>query len=84
MVLSDLSIKRPVICLVASIVVVLIGLLAFRKLPVREYPNTDSPIVSIDVSYRGASAEVIESKIVEVIEKEVSAIDGLKVIRSYS
>ncbi|MSU66582.1 MAG: efflux RND transporter permease subunit [Opitutus sp.] len=84
MVLSDISIKRPVICLVASILTVLIGLLAFRKLPVREYPNTDSPIISIEVSYRGASAEVVETKIIEVIEREVSAIDGLRVIRSYS
>ncbi|MBI4622801.1 MAG: efflux RND transporter permease subunit [Verrucomicrobia bacterium] len=82
--LSDVSIKRPVICLVASILIVLIGGLAFRKLPVREYPSTDSPVISIDVSYRGASAEVVESKIVEVIEKEVSAIDGLRVLRSWS
>ena len=84
MILSDLSIKRPVICLVASILIVLIGALAFRRLPVREYPNTDSPVVSIEVFYRGASAEVVESKIVEVIEKEVSAIAGLRVIRSFS
>src|SRR5687768_2210270 len=84
MVLSDISIKRPVICLVASILIVLIGVLAFGSLPVREYPDIDSPIISIDVGYRGASAEVMESKITEVIEKEVSAIDGLRVIRSFS
>ncbi|MSU50807.1 MAG: efflux RND transporter permease subunit [Opitutus sp.] len=84
MILSDISIKRPVICLVASIVIVMIGLLSFGKLPVREYPSTDSPIISIDTNYPGASAEVVESKITEVIEKEVSAIDGLRVIRSYS
>ena len=84
MMLSDVSIKRPVICLVASILVVLIGILAFGRLPVREYPSIDSPVISISVSYRGASAEVMESKITEVIEKEVSAIDGLRVIRSSS
>lgn len=84
MILSDISIKRPVICLVASIVIVLIGALAFGKLPVREYPSTDSPVISIDTNYPGASAEVVESKITEVIEKEVSAIDGLRVIRSSS
>ncbi len=82
--LSDVSIKRPVFCLVASILIVLIGVIAFLRLPVREYPNTDSPVISIDVSYRGASAEVIESKLIEVIEKEVSAIEGLRVIRSFS
>jgi len=84
MILSDTSIKRPVICLVASILVVLIGALSFQRLPVREYPSTDSPVISIDASYPGASAEVVESKVTEVIEKEVSAIDGLRVIRSSS
>jgi multidrug efflux pump len=84
MVLSDISIKRPVICLVASILVVLIGIIGYRGLPVREYPSTDQPIISIDTNYPGASAEVVETKISEVIEKEVSAIDGLKVIRSSS
>ena len=84
MVLSDISIKRPVICLVASILIVLIGVLAFGRLAVREYPSIDQPVISIDTNYPGASAEVVESKITEVIEKEVSAIDGLRVIRSSS
>ena len=84
MILSDTSIKRPVICLVASILILLVGLLAFARLPVREYPSTDSPVISIDAYYPGASAEVVESKVTEVIEKEVSAIDGLRVIRSGS
>ncbi len=84
MVLSDISIKRPVICLVASILIVLIGALSFRKLPVREYPSTDQPTISIDTFYPGASAEVVETKVTELIEKEVSAIDGLRIIRSSS
>jgi multidrug efflux pump len=84
MLLSDVSIRRPVVCLVGMILVVIIGTIAFSRLPVREYPNIDSPIISIDTSYRGASAEVVETKITEVIEKEVSAIDGLRVIRSSS
>ncbi len=84
MILSDLSIRRPVICLVASIIVVLVGTLFFRRLPVREYPDIDAPVISIDASYPGASAEVVESKVTEVIEKEVAAIDGIRVIRSSS
>jgi multidrug efflux pump len=84
MVLSDISIKRPVICLVASILIVLIGVMAFQRLPVREYPSIDTPTISIETSYPGASAEVVESKVTEVIEKEVSAIDGLQIIRSSS
>lgn len=84
MILSDVSIKRPVVCLVASILIVIIGVIGFRRLPVREYPSTDSPIISVDTTYPGASAEVVESKITEIIEKEVSAIDGLRIIRSGS
>lgn len=84
MLLSDVSIKRPVVGLVASILVVLIGILSFRKLPVREYPSIDTPVVSVDTNYRGASAEVVESKITEPLEKEIAAIEGIRVIRSSS
>jgi multidrug efflux pump len=84
MILSDVSIRRPVVCLVASILIVLVGLLSFNRLPVREYPNIDSPIISVQTSYPGASAEVIESKITEPLEKEISSIDGIRVIRSVS
>ncbi len=84
MLLSDVSIKRPVVAVVASIVVVLIGLLSFNRLPVREYPLIDSPVVSVETSYRGASAEVVEAKITEPLEKEIASIDGIRVIRSSS
>ena len=84
MLLSDVSIKRPVVCVVGMLLIVIIGTITFFRLPVREYPNTDSPIISIETSYRGASAEVVETKITEVIEKEVSAIDGLLLVRSSS
>ena len=84
MILSDLSIRRPVICLVAAILVVIVGLLAFGDLPVREYPSTDSPVISVDAGYPGASAEVVESKITEPLEKEIASIEGIRVIRSTS
>jgi len=84
MILSDLSIRRPVICLVASILIVIIGLLAFAELPVREYPSIDSPIVSVETSYRGASAEVVETKVTEPLEKEIASIEGIRLIRSTS
>lgn len=84
MILSDVSIRRPVVALVASIVVVLIGLLSFGRLPVREYPLIDSPIVSVETSYRGASAGVVEAKITEPLEREIASIDGIRVIRSSS
>jgi multidrug efflux pump len=84
MILSDLSIKRPVICLVASILIVLLGALSFSSLPVREYPNIDSPTVSVETSYPGASAEVVETKVTEPLEKEIASIDGIRVIKSTS
>jgi multidrug efflux pump len=84
MLLSDVSIKRPVVAVVASIVVVLIGVISFDRLPVREYPLIDSPVVSVETNYRGASAEVVEAKITEPLEKEIASIDGIRVIRSSS
>jgi multidrug efflux pump len=84
MILSDVSIRRPVVALVASILVVLVGLLSFNRLPVREYPLIDSPIVTVETSYRGASAEVVEAKVTEPLEREVASIDGIRVIRSDS
>jgi len=84
MILSDLSIRRPVICLVASILIIIIGLLSFADLPVREYPSIDSPIVSVETSYRGASAEVVETKVTEPLEKEIASIEGIRLIRSTS
>jgi multidrug efflux pump len=84
MILSDVSIRRPVVALVASILVVLVGLLSFGRLPVREYPLIDSPVVTVETSYRGASAEVVEVKITEPLEREIASIDGIRVIRSDS
>ena len=61
--LSDLSIKRPVFAAVISLLLVVLGIMAFMRLTVRELPNVDPPIVSVDVSYPGASAAVVETRI---------------------
>jgi len=82
--LSDLSVRRPVICTVAALLLVIVGLLRFHELPVREYPQVDRPVVAVQTRYTGASAEVVESKITEPLEKEVSAIEGIHLIRSSS
>ncbi len=84
MILSDLSIKRPVICLVGALIIILVGSIAFSSLPVREYPSTDSPIISVGAGYRGASAEVVEAKVTETLEKELATIEGIKLMRSFS
>ncbi|MBW3558465.1 MAG: efflux RND transporter permease subunit, partial [Proteobacteria bacterium] len=82
--LSDVSVKRPVLAAVAAIVLCVVGLAAFFALPVRELPNIDPSIVSISTDYRGASAEVIESRITEVIERQVAGIQGQERISSSS
>ena len=84
MVLSDLSIKRPVLAAVMSAVLVIFGLFAYAELPVREYPDTDPPVLSITTVYRGASAEVIEAQVTQIVEESVSGIEGVKRISSTS
>jgi multidrug efflux pump len=82
--LSEISIKRPVLATVLSLTILLFGLLSFTRLPVREYPDIDSPIVSVTTIYRGASAQVVETEITDVLEEQLSTIEGVKLITSSS
>lgn len=84
MILSDISIKRPVFSTVLSLLLIIFGLLAFQRLPLREYPDINPPVVSIQTQYYGASSQVIETKITQVIEDIVSGIDGIDTISSTS
>ncbi|RYV01334.1 multidrug transporter AcrB [Shewanella sp. OPT22] len=84
MILTDLSVKRPVFASVISLLLIVFGFVAFDKLPLREYPNIDPPIVSVKTSYRGASAAVVESRITQVIENRISGVQGIKFISSRS
>jgi multidrug efflux pump len=84
MVLSDVSIKRPVFATVLSLILVVLGLAAGSRLPVREYPAIDPPIVSVTTIYKGASNEVMESRITELVEAAVAGIEGVKTISSIS
>ncbi len=84
MMLSDVSVRRPVFAAVGAIVLCVIGLAAFFFLPVRELPDVDPPVVSVSTSYAGASAEVIESRITEPIEQQIAGIQGVERINSSS
>ena len=84
MIISELSVRRPVFAMVISLLLVLLGLLSLQKLSVREYPDIAAPIVSITTSYRGASADVVESKITQVIEDSIAGIEGLTKLTSSS
>ena len=82
--LSSISIQRPVLATVLSIVIVLFGLIGLRYLGVREYPSVDPPIISVSTTYIGANAEIIESQITEPIEEAVNGIAGIRSITSVS
>src|SRR5512145_1822266 len=84
MILSDISIRRPVLATVMSLMIVLLGVIAFDRLSVREYPKIDPPIVSVRTVYKGATAQVVESVITTPIEDALSGIEGIKTIKSQS
>ncbi len=84
MVLSDLSIKRPVLATMMSLALVLFGVIGYQKLSVREYPDVDPPIVSVNVTLRGANPRVMESAVTDVLEEQLSSAEGLRTMTSVS
>ena len=84
MTLSDVAVRRPVFALVVAMILCIVGVVSFTRLPLRELPNVDPPQVTISTNYIGASAEVIETQITQVIERQVSAIQGIDRLQSQS
>lgn len=84
MLISDLSVKRPVFASVVNLLLLVFGLVAITFLSLREYPDIDPPIVSINTQYPGASADIIESRITQLLEDRISGIEGIKNISSSS
>ncbi len=84
MTLPELCIKRPVFATVLSLGVLLLGVISYSRLSVREYPKIDEPVVSVDTLYKGASAAVVESTITKVLEDSLSGIEGVDVMTSQS
>jgi multidrug efflux pump len=82
--LSEVSIQRPVLATVMSLAIILFGVISFSRLPVREYPDVDPPIVSITTFYRGASPSVVETEITDVLEEQLATLEGVKTIESSS
>ncbi|MCH8685445.1 efflux RND transporter permease subunit [Pedomonas mirosovicensis] len=81
---SDIAVRRPVFAAVLSLLIIAFGIISFTRLPLREYPNIDIPVVSVDTNYTGAAAEVIESRITQLIEGQISGVEGVKSISSAS
>jgi len=84
MILSDLSVTRPVLAAVMSLLLVAFGLVSFERLPLREYPDIDPPVVSIETIYPGAAANVVETRITEIIEDRIAGVEGIRFIDSKS
>lgn len=84
MVLSDISIQRPVFATVMSLLLIALGIMSWQTLTVRELPDIDPPIVSVDASYPGASAAVVETRVTQVLEDAVSGIEGILSLESRS
>ena len=84
MIITDLSVRRPVFASVISMLLIAFGLIAFDRLPLREYPDIDPPVVSIETMYRGAAATVVETRITQVIEDRIAGVEGIEFIESDS
>jgi len=84
MFLSDVSVKRPVFATVVNLLLVVFGVVSISLLSLREYPDIDPPIVSINTNYPGASASIVETRITQLIEERISGIEGIKNIESSS
>ncbi|MCB0296791.1 MAG: efflux RND transporter permease subunit, partial [Calditrichaeota bacterium] len=82
--LSDISIRRPVLATVMSLTILLFGIIAFTRLPVREYPDIDPPIISVVTLYRGASPSVVETEITNILEEQFATLEGVKTLTSSS
>ncbi len=82
--LSTMSIQRPVFATVMSVAILLFGIIGFSRLPVREYPDIDPPIISVVTLYRGASPSVVETQITNVLEEQFATLEGVKTLTSSS
>jgi multidrug efflux pump len=80
----ELFVRRPVLSTVLSLLVMLVGIVSYDRLTVREYPNIDEPIVSVRTDYRGASAEIIETQVTQILENSIAGIEGIEIISSTS
>ena len=82
--ISELSIRRPVLSTVMTLIILLFGFIGYNSLGVREYPSVDNPIISVSCSYPGANADVIENQITEPLEQNINGIPGIRSLSSVS
>lgn len=84
MIISDIANRRPVLAIVFNLLLVTFGLIAYQQLPLREYPDIDAPIITVQTNYPGASAEIIEREVTQRLEDRIAGIEGIRYIQSSS
>ena len=84
MLISDVSVRRPVFAAVISLILVIIGLISLQSMSVREYPDIQQPIVSVSTAYRGAASDIVEKRVTQIIEDQISGVSGITKISSVS
>ncbi|MFO0457456.1 MAG: efflux RND transporter permease subunit, partial [Alphaproteobacteria bacterium] len=82
--ISEICIQRPVFSMVVNFIILLLGIVSYDRLSVREYPNIDVPVVTVETNYLGASAKIIESQVTKPLEDSLSGIEGIDFIKSIS
>ena len=82
--ISEVTIRRPVLAIVMSLLIVLVGAVSFNQLSLREYPRIDEPLVTVSTRLQGASSEVIESQVTKPLEDSIAGIDGVDIMTSSS
>ena len=84
MLLSDVSVRRPVFAAVISLILVIVGLLSMSSMSIREYPDIERPVVSISTTYRGAASDIVERRVTQIIEDQIAGVSGITKISSTS
>ena len=84
MLISDISVKRPVFAAVISLILVLVGFMSMQSMTLREYPDIQRPVVSISTSYRGAASDIVERRVTQILEDQLAGVPGIRKISSIS
>ena len=84
MLISDISVRRPVFAAVISLILIIVGLMSARNMSIREFPDIQRPVVSITTSYRGAASDIVERRVTQVLEDQIAGISGITKISSRS
>jgi len=84
MLISDVSVRRPVFAAVVSLILVIVGLMSLQSMSIREYPDIQRPIVSVTTSYRGAASDIVERRVTQILEDQIAGVSGITKISSTS